>query len=84
MEKLTELTDEQYKYVIDLMVTLVIEELSTDGQLNSTVLLKEFINSKTGALLYDESSKLWWRGPSDIAEMYRQETGSGKRIQNGV
>lgn len=73
MEKIKELTEEQYKYAIDLMVTLVVEELNEALQQDSTELLRDFVNSKTGELLYDESSKLWWRGPSDIAEMYKQE-----------
>lgn len=73
MEKIKELTDEQKKYAVDLMVTLVVEELCEGQNLDSTKVLKEFVSSKTGALLYDESSKLWWRGPSDIAEMYRME-----------
>lgn len=73
MEKITELTEEQKKYVIDLAVTLVVEELSEDLQEESTKVLKDFVASKTGMLLYDESSKLWWDGPSAIAEMYKTE-----------
>lgn len=73
MEKLKELTDEQKKYAIDLMVTLVVEELCEDQQADPTKVLRQFVASKTGALLYDESSKLWWCGPAYIAEMYRQE-----------
>ena len=75
MEKITELTEEQKKYAVDLMVTLVVEELAGTSGADSTQVLKKFVNSKTGALLYDEESKLWWRGPSDIAQMYRDEQG---------
>lgn len=28
---------------------------------------------KTCELLYDEESKLWWNGPSYIADMYKDE-----------
>lgn len=73
MEKLKELTEDQKKYVIDLAVTLVVEELCTDQQADPTKVLSQFVASNTGALLYDESSKLWWCGPAYIAEMYRQE-----------
>lgn len=73
MEKLTELTDDQKKYAVDLMVTLAVKELSEKQQEDPAKVLREFVASKTGVLLYDESSKLWWRGPSDIAQMYRQE-----------
>lgn len=73
MEKLIELTEEQKKFAIDLMVTLVVDELANELPLDQTTLLSKFVASKTGALLYDESSKLWWNGPSYIAEMYKKE-----------
>lgn len=73
MEKITELTEEQKNYAIDLMVTLIVEELCAGCDMDATTVLSDFVSSKTGALLYDEESKLWWRGPSDIADMYRKE-----------
>ena len=73
MEKLKDVTEEQKKFAVDAMVALVVEELADDLKLNSTAALKEFVASKTGALLYDESSKLWWNGPSYIADMYKKE-----------
>lgn len=73
MEKLIELTEEQKKYAIDLAVTLVVEELSEELHQDASKILKEFIDSKTGRLLYDESSKLWWDGPTAIAQMYKKE-----------
>lgn len=74
MEKLRRVTEEQKKFAIDAMVTLVIEELTKDSALAPAVVLKDFVTSKTGILLYDESSKLWWNGPSYIADMYREES----------
>lgn len=82
MEKLEELTDDQKKYAIDLMVTLVVEELCEGQKLDSAKVLRKFVASKTGILLYDESSKLWWRGPSDIAEMYRKESMEAEALQH--
>lgn len=69
------LTDDQKKYAIDLMITMVVEELSEELQVDSKEMLSRFIASSTGELLYDEESKLWWSGPSDIAEMYKKEIG---------
>lgn len=68
-----EITSETKNNAIDLIVTLVIDELSEDLQLPASELLPQFVISKTGKLLYDESSKLWWSGPSDIAEMFKKE-----------
>lgn len=65
--------DERIKMSIDLLVTMVIGELVVDLGENEDVLLCKFIHSKTGRLLYDMNSKLWWSGPSDIAQMYKDE-----------
>ena len=73
MEKLKNVTEEQKKFAVDAMVTLVVEELVNDLRLEPTTVLKDFVASKTGALLYDESSKLWWNGSSYIADMYKKE-----------
>ena len=73
MEKINDITPEQIEYAIDLRVTLVVEELEKEPGGSPTSLLNAFVASKTGALLYDESSKLWWNGPSYIAELYREE-----------
>ncbi|MCD8054813.1 MAG: hypothetical protein LUE23_04235 [Lachnospiraceae bacterium] len=70
----TELTTSAKCNAIDLMITLVVDELSQDLQIEPTEMLSRFLSSQTGALLYDEESKLWWSGPSDIAEMYKKET----------
>lgn len=68
-----ESTESQKKNAIDLVVTMVVSELSDDLGLPASELLPQFIMSKTGNLLYDEPSKLWWSGPSDIAQMFKKE-----------
>lgn len=78
MEKLRTVTEEQRKFAIDVMVTLVVEELVRDFNLAPSIVLKDFVTSKTGTLLYDESSKLWWNGPSYVADLYRKEWRTGK------
>lgn len=66
-------TEETKKNAIDLIVTMVVDELAEEMHLNPTELLPRFVTSQTGKLLYDEKSKLWWSGPSDIAEMFQME-----------
>jgi len=73
MERLKNVTEAQKKFAVDAMVTLVVEELVNDLKLDPTTVLTDFVASKTGALLYDESSKLWWNGPAYIADMYKKE-----------
>ena len=65
--------DERIKNSIDLMVVMVVGELSEDLKQDEDEVLVNFIHSSTGKLLYDQKSKLWWCGPSDIAEMYKKE-----------
>lgn len=58
---------------IDLLITLIIEELSEDLKQNPDEVFSKFISSKAGELLYDREAKLWWCGPSYIADMYKKE-----------
>lgn len=68
-----EISEEKKKNAIDLLTAMVVDELSEDTGQKPEELLAQFLLSETGKLLYEESSKLWWSGPSDIAEMFRQE-----------
>lgn len=73
MSKLENITDNQVKFAIDLLVSMTAEELAGILEEDSAMVLAEFVASETGKLLYDESSKLWWNGPSYIADMYMNE-----------
>lgn len=66
-------SEEKVNNAIDLMVTMVVDELAQEMEMKPAELLPKFVLSRTGRLLYDESSKLWWSGPSDIAEMFKAE-----------
>lgn len=68
-----EITEETKNNAIDLVITMVVDELAEDMNRRPAELLPEFLSSNTGKLLYDESSKLWWSGPSYIAEMFKDE-----------
>ncbi len=67
------ITEEAKNNAIDMLVTLIVEELSEDLKIEPDEAFSSFISSKTGELLYDEESKLWWNGPSYIADMYKDE-----------
>lgn len=69
------LTKERIDFTIDLLISMAVEELAEDLNKPAVDILPDFIESKTGKLLYDESSKLWWNGPSYIAELYKTEKG---------
>lgn len=60
-------------YTIDLLIAMVVEEIAEETVKDRKDILIDFLSSKTGKFLYDETTKLWWSGPSYIAEMYMQE-----------
>ncbi|MCI8647537.1 MAG: hypothetical protein HFE76_12285 [Firmicutes bacterium] len=57
---------------IDLLITMVVDELSKELNADPDEICLDFLSSSTGKLLYDEESKLWWCGPSYIAELYKE------------
>ena len=69
------LSKEKVEFTIDLLISMVVEELSEDLGKPTGDILTDFVESKTGKLLYNEDSKLWWNGPSYIAELYKIEKG---------
>ena len=60
-------------YTIDLLIAMVVEEIAEETGRDRKDILIDFLSSKTGKFLYDETTKFWWSGPSYIAEMYMQE-----------
>lgn len=72
---------EKIDYTIDILITMVVEELAEESAKSSNKILEEFILSKTGKALYDESTKLWCNGPSYIADIYREELAANHRKQ---
>ena len=67
------ISKERINYTIDLLVTMVVDEVSESTGKNSKDVLVDFILSKTGKTLYDDSTKLWCNGPSYMAEMDMDE-----------
>lgn len=70
---MVKLSKERMDYTIDLLIAMVVEEIAEETGKDRKDILLDFLSSKTGKFLYDETTKLWWSGPSYIAEMYMQE-----------
>ena len=68
--------EEKIKNAIDMVIALTVEELAEDENCDPVKLLPLFLASRTAEMLYDDTTKLWWSGPSDIAEMFRAEPGA--------
>lgn len=69
---------DQMNFTIDMLITMVVEELAEDFRKDTKDILADFCISKTGKALYDESTKLWWNGPSYIADLYKEELKENK------
>lgn len=67
------ISKEKIDYTIDLLITMVTDEISEETGRDRKDVLTDFLCSKTGKALYDEKTRLWCNGPSYIAELYMEE-----------
>ena len=70
---MVKLSKERMDYTIDLLIVMVVEEIAEETGRDRKDILIDFLSSKTGKFLYDETTELGMSGPSYIAEMYMQE-----------
>ena len=70
------ISKDQMNFTIDMLITMLVEVLADDLGKDRKEVLADFCVSKTGKALYDESTKLWWNGPSYIADIYKEELAS--------
>lgn len=74
------ISKERINFTIDLLVTMAVEEISTFTGKDSKEVLVDFLASKTGKALYDDTTKLWWTGPSYLVEMYLEEIAAKQEV----
>lgn len=67
------LPKEKMNYTIDLLITMVTEEIAEETGRKKKDVLTDFLCSRTGKALYDEKTRLWCNGPAYIAELYMEE-----------
>ena len=72
------ISKEKMDYTIDLLITMVTEEIAEETGQDRKDVLTDFLCSKTGKALYDARTRLWCNGPSYIAELYREELSEKK------
>ena len=60
-------------FAMDLNALMVVEGLVKETNQPQERVLLDFMESNTAKMLYDDSTKLWWDGPSAIAEEFKQE-----------
>ena len=64
---------DKYNNSIDVLIALTVQEISATTVRDMSDVMEEFMSSRTAKMLSQEDLKLWWNGPSDIAQMYKEE-----------
>lgn len=59
-------------FAMDLNAMMAVEQISAEINQSQEKVLLDFMESNTAKMLYDDSTKLWWDGPSAIAEEYKK------------
>ena len=67
------ISKEKMDYTIDLLITMVTDEIAEETGKDRKEVLTDFLCPKSGKALYDEKTRLWCNGPSYIAELYMEE-----------
>ena len=60
---------------MDLVAKMAVEQLAKEQNKNIEKVLISFMKSNTGRMVYDDSTKLWWDGPSAVVQEYKNEMG---------
>ncbi len=58
---------------MDLTAMMAVEQLSKETKQPQEKVLLDFMESNTAKMLYDDSTKLWWDGPSVAAEDFKNQ-----------
>ncbi len=58
-------------FAMDLTTMMAVEQISEETNQPQEKVLLDFMESDTAKILYDDSTKLWWDGPSATAEEYK-------------
>ena len=67
------MTNEKTLFAMDLTAMMAVEELSKETNQPQEKVLLDFMESNTAKMLYDDSTKLWWDGPSVAAEEFKNQ-----------
>ena len=65
-------TNDKTLFAMDLTAMMAVEQLSAETNQSQEKVLLDFMESNTAKMLYDDSTKLWWDGPSATADEYKK------------
>ena len=65
--------NEKILFAMDLTAKMVVEQIAEETDQPQEKVLLDFMKSNTAKMLYDDSTKLWWDGPSAVVEEYKNQ-----------
>ncbi|MBR0496475.1 MAG: hypothetical protein IJJ71_09910 [Treponema sp.] len=74
--------NEKILAAMDLSVTLAVQEIAEKTNVSLSSALLSFMESNTGRMIYDDSTKLWAEGPSSITDTFLKETKQSAKTKN--
>ena len=66
-------TSDKTLCAMDLTAKMAVEQLAKETNQSMEKVLLDFMESNTAKMLYDDSTKLWWDGPSATAEEFKKQ-----------
>lgn len=67
------MTKDKTLFAMDLTALMTVEQLARESDAPAEKVLIDFMKSNTAEMLYDDATKLWWDGPSAVAEEYKKQ-----------
>ena len=68
------MTKDKTLFAMDLTALMAVEQLAEEMKRPLEKVLLDFMESDAAQMLYDDSTKLWWDGPSATAEEFKKQT----------
>lgn len=66
-------TQEDIRTILPSKIALVVDILSKRTGEDPVKLMTDFYQSKTYAMLQNESTKYWWFSPMELSELFEQD-----------
>lgn len=67
--------DDRIEFSMCLCATLAAVDVADVLGCDTTVALGRLLSSNVGSQIFDDSLKLWWESPRDVAVAYLEEAG---------
>lgn len=67
------MSNDKTLFAMDLTAKMAVEQISQETKQPQEEVLLDFMKSNTAKMLYDDSTKLWWDGPSAVADEYKKQ-----------